>query len=94
MHLRRCNWPRPTHSGSNSNSFSAWAISFVILYATGSTLQTVIAGCGPAVIGITFMLITVRAALGWGPSSRPLALDGTTRVDSEDLALTAVRGRV
>ncbi|KAI0740103.1 hypothetical protein C8Q76DRAFT_706774 [Earliella scabrosa] len=74
--------------------YSAWAISFVILYATGSTLQTVIAGCGPAAIGITFMLITVRAALGWGPNSRPLALDSTRVDSSEDLALTAVRDRV
>ena len=49
---------------------SAWAIMTVVLYGTGSTLQTVGVGCGPEVIGIAFTLITVRVGLGWSPDSR------------------------
>ncbi|KAI0808262.1 hypothetical protein C8Q74DRAFT_125405 [Fomes fomentarius] len=56
--------------------YSAWAVMFVILYATRSTLQTVGSGCGPAVIGIAFMLITVRVGLGWGHDSRSLPSEG------------------
>ena len=44
---------------------------FVVLYATESTLQTICSGCGPTVIGIAFMLITVRVGLGWGQGSPP-----------------------
>lgn len=49
---------------------------FVIFYATKSALQTIGSGCGPAVIGIAFMLITVRVGLGWGHDSRSVPSEG------------------
>ncbi|KAI0363642.1 hypothetical protein BV20DRAFT_95340 [Pilatotrama ljubarskyi] len=55
--------------------YSAWATLFVILYATRSPLQTMGSGCGPSMIGIAFMLITVRVGLGWGQRSLPAAGD-------------------
>ncbi|KAI0739673.1 hypothetical protein C8Q80DRAFT_1200135 [Daedaleopsis nitida] len=56
--------------------YSAWTIIFVVLYATRSTLQTIGSGCGPTVIGIAFMLITVRVGLGWGQDSRAVTSEG------------------
>ncbi|KAI0763273.1 hypothetical protein BD413DRAFT_210180 [Trametes elegans] len=50
--------------------YSAWATLFVVMYVTRSPLQSVGSGCGPAMIGIAFMLITVRVGLGWAHESR------------------------
>ena len=50
--------------------YSAWATLFVILYLSRSPLQTVGSGCGPSMIGISFMLITVRVGLGWSQESK------------------------
>lgn len=43
----------------------AWGIFFVVVYGTKSELQIIGTGCAPAVLGVTFMLITVRVGLGW-----------------------------
>ncbi|KAI0740986.1 hypothetical protein C8Q76DRAFT_609617 [Earliella scabrosa] len=50
--------------------YTAWGIFFVVVYATGSHLQIVGTSCAPVVLGVTFMLITVRVGLGWGQESR------------------------
>ncbi|KAI0327008.1 hypothetical protein GY45DRAFT_1257818 [Cubamyces sp. BRFM 1775] len=50
--------------------YSAWATLFVILYLTRSPVQTLGSGCGPSMIGISFMLITVRVGLGWSQESK------------------------
>ncbi|KAI0656480.1 hypothetical protein C8Q70DRAFT_921621 [Cubamyces menziesii] len=50
--------------------YSTWATLFVIFYLTRSPLQTVGSGCGPSMIGISFMLITVRVGLGWSQESK------------------------
>ena len=43
---------------------------FVVVYAMQSHLQIIVTGCAPAVLGVTFMLITARVGLGWGHESR------------------------
>ncbi len=53
---------------------------FVIFYASGSNLETIGSGSGPVVIGITFMLITMRVGLGWGQDFKRTTFDsGTAR---------------
>ena len=54
----------------------------VVLYGTGSTLQTVGVGCGPEVIGIAFTLITVRIGLGLGQDSGTMVSGGEVPVRS------------
>ena len=44
---------------------SAWGVFFVIVYATQSDFQIIGTGCAPAILGVTFTLITVRVGLGW-----------------------------
>ncbi|KAI9066151.1 hypothetical protein FKP32DRAFT_1566426 [Trametes sanguinea] len=51
--------------------YSAWALFFVIVYAARSPLQTIGSGCGPTMIGISFMLINVRVGLGIGHNMTP-----------------------
>ncbi|KAI0739701.1 hypothetical protein C8Q80DRAFT_198319 [Daedaleopsis nitida] len=51
---------------------TAWAVMFLVLYTTNSALEVLGPGCGPAVIGVAFMLITVRVGLGWGHNSTPV----------------------
>ncbi|KAI9001456.1 hypothetical protein BD414DRAFT_474685 [Trametes punicea] len=58
--------------------YSAWTTMFVILYVSGSSLQTIGSGCGPTVIGIAFMLITVRVGLGLGFDTRRAGNPSTT----------------
>ncbi|KAI8996467.1 hypothetical protein BD414DRAFT_478091 [Trametes punicea] len=58
--------------------YSAWTIMFVIFYLTGSSLQMIGSGCGPTVIGIAFMLITVRVGLGLGFDTRRVGNPSTT----------------
>ncbi|KAI0759693.1 hypothetical protein BD413DRAFT_595966 [Trametes elegans] len=48
---------------------TAWAIFFVVTYLLRSPLQTLGTGCGPVMLGIAFMLITVRVGLGVGQES-------------------------
>ncbi|KAI0753190.1 hypothetical protein C8Q80DRAFT_1267613 [Daedaleopsis nitida] len=49
---------------------SANVILYLVWYLTGSRLETIGSGCGPVVIGITFMLIIVRVGLGRAHESR------------------------
>ncbi|KAI0739843.1 hypothetical protein C8Q80DRAFT_1274873 [Daedaleopsis nitida] len=56
--------------------FTAWGIMFVVFFTTHSPLQTLGSGCGPVVIGIAFMLITVRVGMGWGQNSQSVVSEG------------------
>ena len=40
-----------------------WGIFYVILFGTKSFFQTIGSGCAPVVIGLTFMLITIRVGM-------------------------------
>ncbi|KAI1782480.1 hypothetical protein LXA43DRAFT_1068703 [Ganoderma leucocontextum] len=55
--------------------YMAWGMFFVVVYGLQSHLQIISTGCAPVVLGVTFMLITVRVGLGWGQESR---VGGTT----------------
>ncbi|KAH9909431.1 uncharacterized protein BXZ73DRAFT_84126 [Epithele typhae] len=45
--------------------YTAWGIFFVVVYSVKSNLQIIGTSCAPSVLGVTFMLITVRVGLGW-----------------------------
>ena len=53
-----------------TGNYSAWGVFFVVVYGTRSHLQIIGTGCAPVVLGVTFMLITVRVGLGLDPDSR------------------------
>ena len=40
------------------------------VYGAKSHLQIIGTGCAPVVLGVTFMLITVRVGLGWAQESK------------------------
>ncbi|TFK91986.1 hypothetical protein K466DRAFT_269660 [Polyporus arcularius HHB13444] len=50
--------------------YSAWGIFYVIVYGLKSHLEIIGTGCAPTILGVTFMLITVRVGLGWAQESR------------------------
>ncbi|TBU27905.1 hypothetical protein BD311DRAFT_664523 [Dichomitus squalens] len=51
--------------------WTSWVVLYLIWYLTGSPLEAIGSGTAPVVIGITFMLITVRVGLGLGQETRP-----------------------
>ncbi|KAI0753185.1 hypothetical protein C8Q80DRAFT_1096103 [Daedaleopsis nitida] len=51
--------------------WTTWVIIYLIWYLTGSPLEAIGSGTAPAVLGITFTLITVRVGLGIAQETRP-----------------------
>ncbi|RPD57938.1 hypothetical protein L226DRAFT_470246 [Lentinus tigrinus ALCF2SS1-7] len=53
--------------------YAVWGVFYVVVYGTKSHLEIIGTGCAPTVLGVTFMLITVRVGLGWAQESRVAA---------------------
>ncbi|THU82086.1 hypothetical protein K435DRAFT_872666 [Dendrothele bispora CBS 962.96] len=59
--------------------YMIWTISFLISYGTHTNIQLFVIDLGPALTGIACVMITIRAALGYGqghpviPTQFPLA---------------------